>query len=380
MIARLKAAVRRAANLETLSDMRLLVAADEYKPDGGGRMPAFVLSVLLLTGGAADAAAQAIAFTEREVTFQSDTVELSGTLLRPASSTPSPAIVFLHGSGPATRAGARPYAEEFAKLGVASLFFDKRGSGSSGGSWVNASIEDLAGDALAAIQYLKEEQEIDPARIGLWGVSQAGWIGPIAAARSDDVSFMILISGGGATPRESELFSYRNEFDQAGLSAEESAVATNILEDYFDFLVTGEGRGELEARLDSIRPTRLGPLAEQLDRIMVSDENRPNWSWVGGYDPAQDIGRVDLPLLLLFGDRDTEHPTELAVERWRAGLAKASNENVTLMIFPGAGHGIRMREGHTGPSRAPFADGYLEAQLGWLWLHVLMRSSEERRM
>lgn len=337
-----------------------------------GRVNATVLmtGTLLLASGVASAAAQSSIVTERDVTFRNGSVELSGTLMLPDSG-PSPAVVFLHGSGPVTREGARPYAEDFAKLGIASLFFDKRGSGSSGGSWITASLQDLAGDALAAVEYLETEEGIDPAQIGLWGVSQAGWVAPLVAVRSNDVAFMILISGGGATPRDSELFTYEHEFDQAGLSADESAVGTGILNGYFDFLATGKGRVELEARLDSIRPTRLGPLADELDRIMVSDENRPNWSWVGAYDPASDLAKLDIPVLLLFGDSDTEHPTELAVRRWREAAAMAENEHATLMIFPGAGHGIRMREGHSGPGRAPFADGYLEVQLGWLWLHVV---------
>ena len=53
------------------------------------------------------------------------------------------------------------------------------------------------------------------------------------------------------------------------------------------------------------------------------------------------------------------------------GLSNAGNDSVTLMVFPGAGHGIRLREGHTGPDRPPFADGYHEAMLGWLWQHVV---------
>lgn len=326
-------------------------------------------AIVLLAGVRADASAQRPPLTEREVAFWNGPVELRGTLMLPAAAGPIPAVVFLHGSGPATRAGARPYAEAFANLGIASLFFDKRGSGSSSGSWTTASLDDLADDALAAVEHLKGEERIDPERIGFWGVSQAGWVAPLAAARSDDVAFMILISGGGATPRESEMFSYRGEFERAGLSPEESALAVDIVDDYFDFLASGEGRRALEERLDSIRPGRLGPLAEQLDGIMVSDGNRPSWSWVATHDPGPLIERLTSPVLLMFGARDTQHPTELAVARWREGLAAAGNQDVTLMVFPDAGHGIRTGEGHGG--RAPFADGYLEAQLGWLWLHVL---------
>lgn len=330
------------------------------------------MAILLLAVICNSAAAQAPRFTEQEVIFRNGPVELQGTLMVPAVRGPHPAVVFLHGSGPATRAGARPYAEEFARLGVASLFFDKRGSGESGGSWITASLEDLAGDALAAVDHLKTEKGIDRERIGFWGVSQAGWVAPLAASRSQEIAFMILISGGGASPRESELFSYQQEFERAGLLPEETARGTEVLDAYFDYLATGERRTELIARLDGIRTGRLSPLVEQLDRILPSEENRPNWSWVAAHNPAPYIENVRCPVLLMFGDRDTDHPTALAVERWRKGLAKAGNDQVTLMVFPGAGHGIRMREGHTGGGRAPFADGYAEVQLGWLWRYVVV--------
>lgn len=334
-----------------------------------------VVATLLLAGLAASAAAAAApAFSEREVRFANGSVELRGTLMLPATSGRHPAVVFLHGSGPHAREGFRPYAEELARLGLASLFFDKRGSGASGGSWTTSSLDDLAGDALAAVAHLMGLQEIDPARIGFWGVSQAGWVAPLAASRSQDIAFMVLISGGGVTPRESELFSYEQQFERAGLSAAEKAEAREVLDAYFAYLASGEGRPELVARLEALAGTTLEPLGQQLGRILPSQENRANWSWVATWDPAPHIARITCPVLLLFGDRDREQPTAAAARAWREGLAKAGNDQVTLMIFPGAGHGIRLpgQGGHSG--RAPFADGYVEAQLGWLWRHVVAGS------
>jgi uncharacterized protein len=331
-------------------------------------------AVIMAVVAYSQAAAQVPQFAEREVTFRNGAVELSGTLMLPSAQSPSPAVVFLHGSGPHTRAGFRPYAEEFARLGLASIFFDKRGSGESGGSWITASLEDLTGDALAAVAYLKAEKRIDSKRIGFWGVSQAGWVAPAAASQSEDIAFMILISGGGARPLESELFSYQQQFERAGLSPEDAAQAMEVLEAYFEYLATGEGRTQFIARLDSIRQGRLSPLAEQLDRVLPSEANRPNWSWVATYDPAQDIENVRCPVLLLFGERDTDHPTAVAVDRWRNALAKGGNDQLTLIFFPGAGHGIRMGAGHSGAGRAPFADGYAEVQLGWLWRYVVART------
>lgn len=313
--------------------------------------------------------AQNFSFTEKEVRFRNGSVELVGTLISPQKEKPSPAIVFLHGSGPATRAGARPYAVEFARMGIASLIFDKRGSGASGGSWLTSSLEDLTNDALASVEFLKTLDSVDPQRIGFWGVSQAGWVATLAASRSSDIGFMILISGGGATPRESELFSYRTAMKRADLAAEDIDDANRVLDAYFNFLATGDNRAGLVTELEKSRNKSWYKYAS-LDRILPSDENRSNWSWVASWDPAPHIEKITCPVLLMFGDRDTDHPTEIAVQKWREGLKKAGNNNVTLMVFAGAGHGIRMRDSHTGGGRAPFADGYSEAMLGWLWQHV----------
>ena len=329
------------------------------------------MAILLLAIACALAAAQAPQFAERDVTFRSGSVELRGTLLLPAMTGRHPAVVFLHGSGPATRAGARRYAEEFARIGVASLLFDKRGSGSSTGSWITSSLDDLAADALAAVNYLKTQEEVDAGRIGFWGVSQAGWVATLAASQSQDVAFMILISGGGASPRESELFSYRRAFEEAGMSESEKADAFGILDMYFGYLATGEGRPQLAARLEAAREGRLSPLAQQLSRILPSEENRATWSWVATWDPTPSMARIRGPVLLMFGDRDSNHPTDVAVQKWREGLQQAGNDQMTITIFPGAGHGIRMREGNSGTARPPFADGYEDVMLGWLWRHVV---------
>lgn len=309
--------------------------------------------------------------SEDNVAFRSGSVELHGTLMLPAGRGPFPAVVFLHGSGPATRDGARPYAEEFAKLGIASLFFDKRGSGSSTGSWTRSSLQDLANDALAAVEFLKSDQRIDSKRIGFWGVSQAGWVSTLAASQTSDIAFIIVISGGGVSPRESELFSYRRTFEKANLSLSDTAEAMEVIGQYFEYLATGEDRDDIVARLERSKNKSWYKYAP-LDRILPSEENRPNWSWVASWDPLPHIEKITCPVLLMFGDKDDNNPTVLSVKKWREGLTKGGNKNITLMIFPGAGHGIRVGE-HS--HKAPFADGYKEAMLGWLWKHVAQAGS-----
>jgi dienelactone hydrolase len=64
---------------------------------------------------------------------------------------------------------------------MAVLGYDKRGVGGSTGDWNTASFEDLAGDVVAAFEYLKTRSDIRRDQIGTLGWSQAGWIMPLAA-------------------------------------------------------------------------------------------------------------------------------------------------------------------------------------------------------
>ncbi|HKJ81487.1 MAG TPA: alpha/beta hydrolase, partial [Ignavibacteriaceae bacterium] len=252
--------------------------------------------------------------------------------------------------------------------------YDKRGTGSSGGSWLTASLNDLTGDAFAAVNYLKSQKEIDTNRIGFWGISQAGWIATKSAAESGDIGFMLIISGGGASPKESELFSYEKAFEELGWSESQKKDGFKVIDLYFHYLSTGKDRDKLISRLDEILTSGndpLEPLAKRLKQITPSQGNWQNWSWIASYDPAPDIAKIKCPVLLMFGDKDKEHPTELAVKKWKQGLKKAGNDKASIMVFPGAGHGIRMKEGYKGKGRAPFADGYVEVMVGWLLYHII---------
>src|SRR5439155_4579122 len=82
--------------------------------------------------------------------------------------------------------------------GFAVLTYDKRGVRGSGGTYDPSAsagnLQTLASDALAGLTWLRGQPQIDPARVGLSGGSQAGWVVEIAAARSRLVRFAALQS------------------------------------------------------------------------------------------------------------------------------------------------------------------------------------------
>lgn len=140
--------------------------------------------------------------TNEELRITSAGVELAATLCLPAGEPPFPAAVAVHGSGMVWGKDLQGYCDALTPRGIAVLLYDKRGVGNSGGSYRSVSVEnsvaqldELAGDAAAAFDYLRTRPDINAKRVGLIGQSQAGWIIPLAASKRSDVAFMVLISG-----------------------------------------------------------------------------------------------------------------------------------------------------------------------------------------
>ncbi|MCH8110092.1 MAG: hypothetical protein IIB15_08175, partial [Chloroflexi bacterium] len=94
----------------------------------------------------------------------------------------------------------------------------------------------------------KSRAEFDPKRIGVAGLSQGGWIGPLAASISADVAFVITESAAGMDAHEQHLFVQENILRKNGVA--ESAVKKIIAlhAQLSTFNRTGEGKAALESR------------------------------------------------------------------------------------------------------------------------------------
>src|SRR5262249_11200724 len=168
-----------------------------FEIDEGGRVAAAIVSE---SGQKPQRAPRVRLYTEEAVTFSNGDVRLAGTLTVPPGPGPHPAVVFVHGSGPQTRASYAVEVDRLARHGIASLAFDKRGTGESAGDWHLADFDVLAEDVLAGVQLLRRHPRIRPDKVGLLGGSQAGWVIPLAASRCEDIAFIVLFSGGAVMP------------------------------------------------------------------------------------------------------------------------------------------------------------------------------------
>src|SRR5688572_663466 len=138
---------------------------------------------------------------EHEVTVVSR-FGLAGILCLPEDASVGPAIVLLGGSGADTRDGdlepgapgtLRRIAHRVAGAGVATLRYDRRGFGASGGT--DADYDSDLEDALAAMAWVRAREEIDRARVGIGGHS-AGVLTACHVCRDDpDVAAGLLLGG-----------------------------------------------------------------------------------------------------------------------------------------------------------------------------------------
>ena len=148
--------------------------------------------------------------TYREVSFQNPTqgIKLGGMLFVPEGEGPFPAAVIIHGSGTSRRGSGwyETLTQYLQESGIVVLIPDKRGSEKSEGDWHTSSFEDLATDTLAAISFLKDQEEVALSRIGVIGMSQGGHIAPIVASESSDVAFLVNVVGGSVAMHEVVLY------------------------------------------------------------------------------------------------------------------------------------------------------------------------------
>ncbi|MSR61185.1 MAG: hypothetical protein EXS08_01890 [Planctomycetes bacterium] len=277
---------------------------------------------------------------EEEVAFTREGVSLAGTLFTPPSVGVHPALLFLQGSGEHDREPVLVTARRCATLGLVALAFDKRGTGRSQGDWREASLDDLAQDALAGLRFLRARADVDARRVGLWAPSQGAWVASALCARGGEPGFVIAVSGGGVAPAEAERWAYDCRLRAARASAEERAEAAAFVERYLEFLAGDGDEPSFAAALEAACTTSWWTTLE-LERVKAYVARRARWSWVASYDPRTDLAAMHCPVLVLLGEGDELQSSALAAQRWREGLWRGGNDDLVVHVFPGANHYLR---------------------------------------
>ncbi|WP_255795100.1 alpha/beta hydrolase family protein [Mycobacteroides abscessus] len=286
---------------------------------------ACVIALVLGTGGWI-IYANDFAIREERLTIPGSVQPLQATLALPKDGNgPFGLVVFIHGDGPANAARDgfyKPIWESFAKAGYASLSWNKPGIGGAAGNWLDQSMYDRAAEAEAAIRWARGRADIDPRRIGMWSISQGGWVVPEVAARTPDLQFVILVGAAVNWLRQGE-FNTRAKLTRQGASESEIAAA-------------------LDSHNATLQPLRDNATYEQY--LATQHDSDPmsadRWNFVRkNYlsDVTGILPQVKVPVLLALGDDDLNVDVNETERVYRQLLPP---QQLTVQRYPDASHNI----------------------------------------
>jgi dipeptidyl aminopeptidase/acylaminoacyl peptidase len=276
---------------------------------------------------------------EERLSFASGELRLAGSLLLPPGRGAVPAVILIHGSSTPDRDDFRYFADLYARAGIAAFIYDKRPTGAEtdGGT---ASLEELAGDVIAAADMLARRGDVDPARIGLWGFSQGGWVAPIAASRRR-FAFVIACAPPGVSFAEVTLYADAARLRAADFAPAEIQAAVAAQRRLDGFVRAAGDPAPVQAMLDDAHRQRWARFTTLPHRLPGVAERRTYLRWRDlDLDPGIYWRRVRAPVFLAAGGADRNVPPEESLRRIRAALAAGGNRDVAVHLYPGANHSL----------------------------------------
>jgi pimeloyl-ACP methyl ester carboxylesterase len=296
-------------------------------------------------------------YREEEVTFENKKagVKFAGTLTLPKSKGPFPAVVLITGSGAQDRDETvfahKPFlvlADHLTRKGIAVLRVDDRGVGGSTGNTMTSTTDDFAGDALAAVAFLKTHKEINPRQIGLAGHSEGGIVAPLAASRSADVAFIVLLAGTGLTGEEVLSLQGQAVLKAGGASEKDLALQRKVGKEAIAILKEEKDNDKARKRIterfakifENLSPEekkaaekRKGEAEGQIKMMLT-----PWFRAFVVYDPRPALRKVRVPVLAINGEKDVQVTPKENLAAIEKALAEGGNKDYTVKELPGLNH------------------------------------------
>lgn len=291
-----------------------------------------------------------------EVAFENGDLTLAGTLTLPPTEPPFAAMVTISGSGPQNRDGEIPgivgytpfadLAAHLGELGIAVLRYDDRGVGVSEGDHASATSADLATDVEAAVAFLQDRPDIDPARIGLLGHSEGGLIAPMVAARNDAVAFVIAMAPPVAEPLEGLVRQEERMLAAAGMPPDAVAIQVAQTREALELTRAGDWqaledllRGMVESQLAALpeeQRAQFGDPETAVEMLVAQTmtQYRGWMHWFLNHDPQAFWAGVDVPALAVFAELDVQ----VDLEQHLTALESVGNARVDIEVIPEANH------------------------------------------
>ncbi len=255
---------------------------------------------------------------------------LAGTLTVPADcSSSTPIAVLVSGSGYQNRDEElfehKPFAviaDYLARNGIASLRYDDRGFGQSTGDVESATTADFAGDTRAIINWLRDQRRFG--KVGIIGHSEGGQIAYMLGAESHGPDFIVSIAG--PVIKGSKTIAYQNKVAllSSGIDEQTAEEFASALEKVFEYKLANpeEALTNADKIVNSLYQVHTGnpmtaQLAASLRAVLTAPPTNLWMVYFLGYDPAADIRALNIPALIIFGEKDRQVPPSLNADEAR---------------------------------------------------------------
>lgn len=285
-----------------------------------------------------------LGYTTQEVSFENKAAGavLSGTLTWPEGydgKKPVPVVIMVSGSGLQNRDeevfGHKPFAviaDWLARNGVASLRYDDRGYGKSTGDGATATTEDFARDAHSAVKFMRETARFN--RVGVLGHSEGATVAFMLGADSA-ADFIIAMGAQGVRGDSILIDQSETMLRDGGVPDEFIADYTEALRRLYEVKIAG-GDMAAFASVDALcADWATDHIHNSLKENLRKIASEPN-AWLRhfiGFSPAADIAATSCPVLVLYGEKDTQVRPGLNMP-----AVKRSAPAADVRLYPGLNH------------------------------------------
>ena len=324
-----------------------------------------------------------------EFTFEYDGKKYSGLLDLPIDEKPSAIIVMIHGHGKTNIENNKLFntyynlRSVFVNAGFACCIWDKAGCGKSEGEYShNQSVQSSAKEAIASIEELRQLDIVDPDKIGLWGISRAGWINPLVIEEDKSIAFWISVSG----TDNLDNYRYLLEINLRIEGRTEAELETLMSE--FDYCLKYQTGGKsYDEFIKETNNLFQDPFCEKLGMGLASEEDFENikkYYQNSGFvydketglqilvpDFQKTLNNVNCPVLSISGEQDSQINWKKTIKLYKETIGKNENSSLTIKTLPNGNHTLQKCEtGGLFEDNSKFkwqvCDGYYDAMLTWL--------------
>jgi len=282
-------------------------------------------------------------YNHKELTIKNDSVTIGATLTWPKKTTAKHLVIMISGSGAQDRdetmtplTNFKPFAvlaDSLTMDNIATFRYDDRGVGQSSGNFGATTLDMLTSDVEAIIDKLTAMPEHNFEQITLLGHSQGGLIAGKLAAENPAIDKIILMASIGVPLKDVLRFQMKQAFAGSGIDSvlieQEIAAREQLIEAIRDEQKVQQTRQTYQKRFKAIQiaggadSAQAQHLADRQTKQLEATFRSPQMQSLLFYDPTDHLRKLDIPVLVLFGGKDTQVTVDMNKEPIKTALDSA---------------------------------------------------------